>query len=43
MSSDEWYFRYLCYSNFEYRYDYKLTIDEVIELINKDEFIVPEK
>jgi len=42
MSSDEWYFRYLCYSNFEYRYNYKLNIDQIIELVNKDSFTTPE-
>lgn len=42
LSSDEWYLRYLCYSNFQYRYNYELSLDQVIELVNKDDFQVPE-
>lgn len=36
LSSDEWYLRYMCYSNFEYRYDYHFEFDEIIEMVWKD-------
>lgn len=32
---EEWWVRYLCYKNFEYRYQYHLTDDEIIEMVSK--------
>jgi len=36
LSSDEWYLRYLNYTNLDYRFDIKLSFEEIIELIHKE-------